>query len=674
MKNKDWNIPYTRPVVSRTLKEAGFSPLLCQILALRGIESAEKANSLLYGGKDELCDPLLMLGMDRARERVLRAIESGETVAVYGDYDVDGITSTCMLTDWLRRKGLTCYYYIPDRNEEGYGLNCGALDSLKARGVSLVITVDCGITAVEETAYAKEIGVDMVITDHHECRPDALPDAAALIDCKREGDPYPNKNLAGVGVALKLLCACEGSSDAALTRYADLVAIGTIADVMPLTEENRYLVRLGLRQIMESPRPGIAAMLKESSIDPARLNASSIGFSLAPRLNAAGRLGQASVAARLLLSRDHNTAASLARELCELNRRRQSIENEIWREANARLKGKTPDGPIVLASEEWNQGVIGIAASRLAEQYSLPAIIVCLNGDVGKGSCRSYGGFNLFEALSACSDKLIGFGGHALAAGLNVRRDKLDDFRKALREYYLSNRPEPVPEVQCDLLITDPALLTLENVRSLDLLEPYGNANPRPILCFSGVRLESLSEVGGGRHSRFRVRLGDTRFECIFFSHSNSEAGVREGELIDMAFTPQINEYRGSVSVQLVACAVRPHDPRALCGAILRPGEDICWAAAPYCPERADFVRVWRGMGSDFQVGRDLGAVLARCPCDMEPETYCLCLMVLQEAGLLSDGPDGIFSARPVQIEGKADLEATPLIRELRRRRADQSE
>ena len=666
MKNMDWNIPYTRPVVSRALSEAGFAPLLCRILALRGIESAEKARSLLYGGKEGLCDPLLMLGMDRARERVLRAIETGETVAVYGDYDVDGITSTCMLTDWLRGKGLTCYYYIPDRNEEGYGLNCGALDSLKARGVTLVITVDCGITAVEEAAYAREIGVDMVITDHHECRPDALPDAAALIDCKREGDPYPNKNLAGVGVALKLLCACEGESDTALSRYADLVAIGTVADVMPLTEENRYLVRLGLKQIMSSPRPGIAAMLRESSIDPARLTASTIGFSLAPRLNAAGRLGQASIAARLLLSRDGGTAAALARELCELNRRRQSIENEIWREANARLKGKTPDGPIVLASEDWNQGVIGIAASRLAEQYSLPAVIVCLNGDVGKGSCRSYGGFNLFEALSACADELIGFGGHALAAGLNVRRDKLDDFRRALREYYLSNKPEPVPEVQCDLLITDPALLSLENVRSLDLLEPYGNANPRPVLCVSGVRLESLGEVGGGKHSRFRIRLGDARFECIFFSHSNSETGVRVGELIDMAFTPQVNEYRGNVSVQLVACAVRPHDPRPLCAALLRRDTDVRWAAASCCPERADFVRVWRAMGAGYRVGGDVDAVLARCPEGMEPETYCLCLMAFQEAGLLSDGPEGIFSARPVRIEGKADLEATPLIRSLR--------
>ena len=666
MENKDWNIPFIRPEIPEGLVKAGFSPLLCQVLALRGIDSAEKARELLYGGRETLHDPLLMLGMAGARDRVLKAIKGHETVAVYGDYDVDGITSTCMVTDWLRGKGLTCYYYIPDRNEEGYGLNCGALNALKARGVSLVITVDCGITAVEEAAYAREIGMDMVITDHHECRPDALPDAAALIDCKREGDSYPNKNLAGVGVALKLICACEQNDDLILSRCADLVAIGTVADVMPLTDENRYLVRLGLEQIARHPRPGIAAMLRESSIDPARLNASSIGFSLAPRLNAAGRLGRASIAAKLLLTRDEGCAVSLARELCELNRKRQSIENEIWKEANAQLMGRTPDGPIVLASESWHQGVIGIAASRLAEQYSLPAIIVCLNGDVGKGSCRSYGGFNLFEALSACSDQLIGFGGHALAAGLNVRRDKLEDFRKALRAYYEQNKPELKPEVQCDLLITDPALLSLENVRSLDLLEPYGNANPKPVMCVSGVRLESLSEVGGGKHTRFRIRLGSAHFECIFFSHSAVSTGVHEGELIDMAFTPQINEYRSNVTVQLVASALRPHDPAALCGDILR-GEYGCnWAAAAYCPERADFVRIWRGMGADFTVGATADDVVSQCPADMAPEKYCLCLMVLREAGLLTGSGEGIFRTRKAKITGKADLEATRLIRSLR--------
>lgn len=666
MKNKDWKIPFTRPVVARALTEAGFTPLLSQILALRGVENAAQANKLLYGGKETLHDPLLMLGMDGAKARVLQAIEKRETVAVFGDYDVDGITSTCMLTDWLRSKGLTCFYYIPDRNEEGYGLNCGALDTLKARGVSLVITVDCGITAVEEADYSRKIGVDMVITDHHECRSDALPDAVALVDCKRDGDTYPNKNLAGVGVALKLMCACEGGSDLALARYADLVAIGTVADVMPLTDENRYLVRLGLEQIVRCPRPGIAAMLRESSIDPARLTASTIGFSLAPRLNAAGRLGRASIAAKLLLSTDENTAVSLARELCELNRKRQSIENDIWREANALLQGVTPDGPIVLANESWNQGVIGIAASRLAEQYSLPAIIVCLNGDVGKGSCRSYGGFNLFEALSACSDHLIGFGGHALAAGLNVRRDKLDDFREALRAYYIENRPEPQPEVQCDLLITDPKLLSLDNVRSLDLLEPYGNANPKPVMCVSGVRLEALSEVGGGKHTRFRIRMGTAHFECIFFSHSAADIDVHEGDLVDIAFTPQINEYRGNVSVQLVASALRPHDPCDLCDGILHENAAYDWAAAPYCPERSDFVKLWRGMREGFRVGADTEAIVRQCPPDMDPERFCLCLMTLREVGLLS-APDGsIYGAGQRQISGKADLEATQLIRSLR--------
>ena len=667
MKKLDWKIPYSRPCVSRGLLEAGLSPLLCQVLALRGIDTPEKAHAMLYGGAECVYDPLLIRGMRAAKDRVLRAVRERETVAVYGDYDVDGITATSLVTDWLRGRGLTCYPYIPDRNEEGYGLNCSALDALRAKGVTLVITVDCGITAVEEAEYARGIGIDMVITDHHECRADALPQVAALVDCKRGGDDYPNKNLAGVGVALKLVCACDGDVEEMLTRYADLVAIGTVADVMPLTDENRYLVRRGLQQIVASPRPGIAAMLKESAIEPSRLTASTVGFSLAPRLNAAGRLGKAGIALDLIMSQDAEEAAALARELCELNRQRQTIENDIWKEANAMMAGTTPDGPIVLASDSWHQGVIGIAASRLAEQYSLPAIIVCMNGDVGKGSCRSYGGFNLFEALSACSDELIGFGGHALAAGLNVRRDRLDAFRAALRAYYLSNRPAALPEVQCDLLITDPELLSLPNVKSLDLWEPYGNANPKPVMCVSGARLESISEVGGGRHCRMRIRLGSAHFECIFFSHSAADTGVREGDWIDMAFTPQINEYRGSVSVQLVASAVRRHDPAALCAAILSGDQDAEWAASVYCPERADFVRIWRAMPPDFHGGETVQEILRQCPPGMEPEKYCLCLMVLREAGLLTGRDGGIFSARCSRISGKADLEATRLIRSLRR-------
>ena len=480
---------------------------------------------------------------------------------------------------------------------------------------------------------------------------------------------------------------CEGGSDLALARYADLVAIGTIADVMPLTDENRYLVRLGLEQIVRCPRPGIAAMLRESSIDPARLTASTIGFSLAPRLNAAGRLGRASIAAKLILSRDEATAVSLARELCELNRKRQSIENEIWKEANAQLQGITPDGPIVLASESWNQGVIGIAASRLAEQYSLPAIIVCLNGDVGKGSCRSYGGFNLFEALSACADELIGFGGHALAAGLNVRREKLDDFRKALRAYYIENKPEPKPEVQCDLLITDPALLSLDNVRSLDLLEPYGNANPKPVMCISGARLEAMSEVGSGKHTRLRIRMGSAHFECIFFSHSAADTGVREGDLIDLAFTPQINEYRGLRSVQLNVMDIRPGatcrrevlDQRELYQRFAQTGAFSPDDAARLLPVRSEFVAIWRYLIANSQDNRiqEEFTCMARkivratgMPLTMGRTR--ICLDVFAEQGLIRLHHYAKYDEIEITTDGrKVDLDSSPIIRSLRRRRGE---
>lgn len=663
---KEWTIPFKRPEIPRALTEAGYSPLLSAVLALRGVVTAKAAYELINGGADCLYDPMLIMDMDKAAARVRRAIENGEAVAVYGDYDVDGITSTCLVVDYLRYKGLRCHPYIPDRNEEGYGLNCAALDTLKEDNITLIITVDCGITAVTEADYAAKLGIDMVITDHHECKFDELPRAVAVIDCRRSLDNYPNPNLAGVGMALKLVCAVEGDSEAMLARYADLVAVGTVADVMPLTGENRALVRMGLKKLAANPRPGLAAMMKESGVDQRKLTASTIGYGLAPRLNAAGRLGHAEIAAKLLMSSDKDEAQKLAAELCELNRRRQSIETDIWEDANARLDGKKPDAPIVLASDKWHQGVIGIAASRLAERYSLPSIMICLNGDVGKGSCRSYGGFNLFEALSACSEYLMSFGGHALAAGLNIRSDKLDAFRAALTEYYRKNRPAPQPEVCCDLIIDDPALLTIESVRSLDLLEPYGNGNPKPLMCLYGALLEQASAVGNGKHLRIRVRLGHTHFEGIFFSHTAEELGLREGELVDVAFSPQINEFRGHVSVQLLVSAARAHDSLPLCKAILALDSAALPYAARYCPDRADFVRVWRSLGEDFQVADTAEAVAAQCIPGMTQEKFCICLMVLLETGLLSSESGKIYGARRAEIEGKADLEGTRLIRMLR--------
>lgn len=662
MKNKEWKIPYERPAVPAEIQGLGYGSLLCAVLALRGVVTVDAARRLIEGVGEQLFDPLLMSGMSAAVERIDRAVEAGETVAVYGDYDVDGITATCLMTDYLRSRGLKCIPYIPDRNSEGYGLNCGALESLHERGASLVITVDCGITAVEEAEHAAKLGLDLIITDHHELPSGAVPNAVAVIDCKREGDNYPNRDLAGVGVALKLVCACERGGDIA-RRYCDLAAIGTIADVMPLTGENRCLVRMGLKQLGRSPRPGIAAILREAGMDINKLTASAIGFSLAPRLNAAGRLGQAYCSAKLLMCKNDEDAAALSATLCELNRRRQSIETEIWQQASAMIGDKEPEHPIVLAGEDWNPGVIGIAASRLAERYSLPAIMICFSGDVGKGSCRSYGGFNLYEALSACSEHLISFGGHALAAGLNIRREQLDDFRAALARYYTENRPAPCPEVQCDLLVADPSLLTAENVRELDLLEPYGSANPRPVMCMSGVRLESVTAIGNGKHMRIRVRLGEVSFDGVFFSHTPEELSLRAGDRVDVAFTPQINDFRGSSSVQLLVSALRKHEGGKLCRSVLDNKEGVLWALAAYRPNRGEFARVWRGI--DGALPETAEAIISRCPEGMEEEKYCLCLMAFLETGLLQSVDGRIYGARRAEIDGKADLEATRLIKAL---------
>lgn len=665
MSRKEWTIPYARPALSKELLDAGYGPLLASLLTLRGFSTASAARRLTQGGPECLYDPLLLGGMAVARSRVEQAIRLGESVAVYGDYDVDGITSTCLVTDYLRSRGLNCLPYIPDRGEEGYGLNRSALDSLREQGVTLVITVDCGITAVEETEYARSLGMDVIITDHHECKTGSLPDAVAVIDCKLEGDPYPNPILAGVGVALKLVSAIDGDGQKMLERYADLVAVGTVADVMPLVDENRYLVRVGLDKLQRDPLPGFAAMLRESGVDARTITASLIGFSLAPRLNAAGRLGQAFKAARLLMCTDEAEAAAIAAELCELNRQRQSIETEIWQEAQSLLADVKPDEPIVLASDRWHQGVIGIAASRIAEQFGLPAIMICLSGEQGKGSCRSYGGFNLYDALAACSEHLLGFGGHALAAGLTISADQIKSFRSALAAYYKANRPEEQPEICCDLLIRDPGLLSIENVRELDLLEPYGNGNQRPVFCLSDVELEAVSDVGGGRHMHVRVRLGRSRFEGIFFSHNSQSLGLREGDRVDLAFTPQINEFRGHVSVQLLLCGARKHVSEPLCTDILRGEEASLWAAADYCPVRADFVRVWRERSLDKPLPATTEALLALCPAGMAPECFCLCLAAFRDCGLLAGG-DGVFGAQRADFEGKADLEATKVMRALR--------
>ena len=413
MRFKKWNIgtPAERDVA--LLRSAGYPYLLSTVLAARGVTTAEAAAEALERDRSLSMSPMLMRDMDKAVARIQRAISQGETIAVFGDYDVDGITSTVLLMDYLKSCGVRCLQHIPRRIEEGYGLSKEAIQGLRDQGATLMITVDCGITGNEEVDFAASIGLDVVITDHHECK-EELPRALAVVDPHRSDCPYPFKHLAGVGVALKLVLALGGESreEALLSRYCTLAAIGTVADVMQMSGENRTIVSRGLASISRSDFIGLHALLHEAGLSDKTVTSVQIGFVLAPRINAAGRMGAADMAADLLLCTDPHRAEHLARELCALNRERQAVEQEIYSQAVEQIEETPPQerSALVLASDTWHQGVVGIVASRLSEKYACPSFMIHLSGGTGKGSCRSWGGFNLFAALEACSDLLLGGG------------------------------------------------------------------------------------------------------------------------------------------------------------------------------------------------------------------------------------------------------------------------
>ena len=560
MKYSNWKVPSGPPTIPKDLLRAGCTPLLAAILTLRGMGRLDEAETFLLGGSETLHDPLLLEDILPAIRRIARAIAAGEHVAVYGDYDVDGITSACLMSDYLRYRGLEAELYIPDRLDEGYGLNTAAIDKLHELGVSLIITVDCGVTSIEETAHANALGIDMIITDHHECR-EELPDAVAVVDPKRPQCPYPGTALAGVGVAFKLVCALEGDTDRMLERYGDLLAVGTVADVMPVIGENRYMIRVGLEKLSGPDcSPGLAALMRETGSADKRPTASTISYALAPRINAAGRLGDTRTAVELLQTHDRRRAELLAKELCEINRHRQELEFSIWQDALAMLDGQTPVAPLVLAAEGWHPGVIGIVASKLTDAFSLPSVMICLDDDKGKGSCRSVGDFNLYEALTACKDCLEGFGGHAMAAGLTIRADKVNEFRRKLGEYYLAHPSDYVPALEAEIMITDPRLLTMDCVESLDSLEPCGSGNPRPLMYMDNARLDTAIAIGGGKHSRLRLSHLGADYDAVFFSRTLNDLGVSQGDSVDLIFSPQINEFRGRRNVQLVLNDIRKHE------------------------------------------------------------------------------------------------------------------
>ena len=593
-----WNVAKIAADHVNTLVREGYPPLTAMVLASRGIGDGHQADRYLGCG-DFLPDPYLMTDMAPAVTRIRQAIDEKERIAVFGDYDVDGITATCLLTDFLRGMGAECVPYIPGRLEEGYGLNALAIEQLYRQNVRLIVTVDCGITAVEEACLCRQKGIDLIITDHHECK-ETLPGAIAVIDPHRPDGGYPHKNLSGVGVAFKLASALLGNQQQVLEKYADLVCLGTIADVMLLQGENRLFVQKGLAQMKAAPRAGVAALMKACSCKREDLNASSVGYILAPRINAAGRMGQIHLAVELFLTSDRNYAETLAEELCQLNRQRQMVETTIYEQAIEMLPKERMPEAIVLADDTWHQGVVGIVASRIAEECCCPAVLICLDGEHGKASSRSFGGFNLFAALKENAHLLESYGGHELAAGFTIARDKIGLFRESLCRlagaYYAQTDAATALSGDC---VVPPELMTVNNVDSLKVLEPCGAGCPKPLLVMERLEVDRISQVGSGKHMRLRLRNGRHFFQAIYFSATPETACISQGDLVDVAFTPQVNEYRGERSVQMNVVDIRPsctaecsaetENYRALCNGVLTAA-----TAAIIMPDRETQGAIWR--------------------------------------------------------------------------------
>ncbi len=655
MKFPSWHVARENRGAAERLADAGYPYLVSGVLASRGVERAEDAAEFLTQETTLAHSPFLMRDMDKAVDRIAQAIAAGERIAIFGDYDVDGITATCIMVDYLKSRGADVVHYIPRRIEDGYGLSCDAIEGLRKGGATLLVTVDCGITGVDEVAFARSIGMDVVVTDHHECK-ETLPVASAVVDPRRSDCEYPFKHLAGCGVALKLVLALGGTDreEALFSRYCTLAAVGTVADVMQMTGENRTIVSRGLATLDRSDFIGLHALLREAGLAGKEISSVQIGFVLAPRINAAGRMGAADMAAELLLCQDPLQAEELARALCALNRERQCVEQTIYSQAEEMIEDLPEEErrALVLASETWHQGVVGIVASRLSEKYSRPSFMIHLNGAVGKGSCRSWGGFNLFAALESCSDLLLGFGGHELAAGFTIEEKNIPAFRARMNqyaaEYWVGKAPESALEI--DMELRQPSRVTLQEVEALGALEPYGSGNARPLFCLMGATLLRTQNVGQNRHLKLRLGKGSVQFDGIFFSTTASACGCAEGDRVDAAFYLQVNEFRGSRTVQLQMVDIRPslsassreQECLTLVEQCTEGGEVSAKNARRMLPTREQYVAAWRllehmvppeGLHTAYlPLLRSLSAVLGKTDAFLRG---AFCLAVFRERGLL---------------------------------------
>ena len=533
-------------------------PLLAMMLDIRGITKEEDVINFLQENKD-FSDPFLMKDMDKAVERITTAVENGEKICVYGDYDADGVTSTSLLYSYLRDSlGADVMFYIPTRTGEGYGMNKGAVDKIHSQGVTLIITVDNGISAREEIDYGNTLGIDTVITDHH-MPSGAIPNAVAVVNAHQKDDKSPFKDFSGVGVAFKLVMAIEGEYadvDSLLENFSDIATLGTIGDIVPLVGENRTLVKNGLRHIQNSDRIGINAMKQESGIAEKEINSSNVAFTLVPRINAGGRLGSSEKSVNLLLTEDEDEAVTIADKLGMDNRERQSIEKEILASIDEEVR-KTPnivnDKILVFAGKGWHQGVVGIAASRIKDIYDKPTIIIGIDDDgVARGSGRSVEGFSLCDAVFACSEHLTHYGGHPMAVGISLEKEKINDFRKAINAYCKDIKmPYNILHIDCKL---NPNQLDLSILDCLSYIEPCGASNPSPIFGLYNMTVIATKEIGNGKHMRITLSRGQGQVPvyAVYFNHNFQSCSYGNGDIVDVAVSLDRNIYNGQENLSVI--------------------------------------------------------------------------------------------------------------------------
>lgn len=672
---RKWEVrPLDKERAAAFAQTYGVPFFLAMLMNIRGLDDAAHLREFLGEG-EPFSDPFLLKDMDKAAARITRAVDNMEKIAVYGDYDADGVTSTAMLYSYLETRGADVIFYIPQREGEGYGMNIGAVEYLKEQGVSLIVTVDNGISSVQEVARANELGIDVVVTDHH--RPqEILPDAVAVVDAYRPDDTSPYKHFSGVGIAFKLLMALEdgaGDVEDLLEAYSDLAAIGTIGDIVPLTGENRTLIRAGLERLSQSDRPGVQALLENAGVAGKALTSTNVAFTLVPRINATGRMGAPERAVRLLISGYEEEAEVLSEEICADNEERRRVEAEIAEAAFADIeaKGYMKDRVVVVDGENWHHGVIGIVASRVTERCGKPCMIISRGETEAKGSGRSIEGFSLFEAICACGDLLIKFGGHPMAAGITLKPENIEAFRKRINQYAAEHFPQmPTQTVTLDCKL-NPAALSVSMAQSLTQLEPFGNGNPQPVFGLFNMELSNVTPVGGGGHLRLTLEKNGAVITAMRFNTKPEELPYHIGDKIDLAVQLEAREFRGQPSLTVIV--------RDMKFAAFNTEKNIAslasfekWQRGEVLSaedknrlylDRACLAAIYRALRTVNGKETDQVRFVSQFGKDMTLGLFKTALLVFEERGLVhSEIADDTFTATLIETSGKTDITRSPVL------------